>query len=610
MQRDLRRISRLGFGVLFAAGLLVSTLAGADSRLVVISEGGARALAYDGGDGSFVGAFVEPVTTGFAFPGGIAIRPSTGALYVSSTGSGEIWTYDTASGLVSPPVAASGLLAPGSMAFDASGSNLYFLADIPNGPDSDAALRRLSLPGGTVTTIASDGLASFSGLALSGSQLYVSDSLNGRLRRYSTSGGSGTTVVSGLMAPAGIFFLSPTQMVVAESGADRVVEYQESGGVWSFVRVVMAPSAGVDGPTELALAPDGRLNVSGAFSNNVVSIDLGSLAISSLVPPGGGLAVPGQIEWSGNTLLVANRGNNSVQYFDATGAPTGISARGLTAPADAGLARTPNGNLLVASVGGNRVTEYDGNSGAVVRAYTNACPTSFTQPFDVEVDSLSRVYVSCTPSDGVRRFDAVGVAASFVVAGAGGLSSPRGLTFGPNGNLFVSSLSGEVLEFDGANGSFVGVFVDVTGNGGGPVDPYALAFHQGSLVVASYFPSEVREFDADTGMFIGTLVSSGSGGLSGPRGLTFGPDGDLYVGSQGDNAIKRYDAVSGAFIENFVTSGSGGLNQPFDLIFLGSPAVPTLSLWGRFGVVVGLAVVAGQRRSGASRARLARGDQR
>jgi len=584
--------------LLRALGVLFVAAPPAPAQLLVVSQGDALVLEYDAGDGSFVAPFVEPVTAGFAFPGGIAVRPSDGQLYVSSTATGEIWVYDTPTGLAIPPPAAAGLLAPGGLVFDSSGSNLYFIADVPNGPDSDAALWRLSLPGGSATTLASDAVASFAALALEGGNLYVSDSFNGEVVRYPAAGGNGTTVVSGLSSPAGILFLSPSVMLIAESGADRVVEYHASGGSWTFDREVMAASAGVDGPFGLALAPDGRLSVSGAFSNDVAAIDLGSLVLTTLVASGSGLAVPGQIAWTGNTLLVASRSSNNVHYFDANGTPTGIVSQGLTAPADAGMALAAGGNVLVASQGGNNVVEYAVGSGGVVRSLPNACTISFTQAFDVAVDATGDIYVTCPPTDGVRRFDAISISVPFVVAGSGGLGSPRGLAFGPNGNLFVASLTGQVLEYDGATGSFVGVFVDATGNGGGPVDPYGLVFHQGSLFVASFFPSEVKEFDAVTGAFVQTFVTSGSGGLSGPSGLAFGPDGDLYVTSQGDDSVKRYDGATGSFVESFVPSASGGLDRPFDLVFAASLAgqsVPALSLLGRFLLLIGIGFVARSR---------------
>lgn len=579
---------RLAVALAMACIMLISSQP-SHAKLLVASQGDQRILEYSGSDGAFVAQFVSPVTTGFVFPGGIAVSPSDGALYIASTISGEIWSYTTATGLVAPPTVASGLLAPGPMVFDPTGASLYFIAEVPNGPDTDTAIQRLSIPGGSVTTIASDATASFSSIALEGGFLYVSDSLAGTVVRYTTSGGSATTVASGLLAPAGIAFLSPTQMLIAETNSASVVEYHESGGSWSFDREVLAPASGVTGPTGIALAPNGSLTVSSAFSNEVVSIDLTSLAVTTLVPPGSGLSTPGSIVWNGSTLLVASRAGNTVDYFDTAGSPTGITARGLTAPADSGVGQTAAGNLLVASAGANNVTEYDGATGAILRTFGNACPLSFTDPFDVAENAAGDIFVSCAPTDGIRRFDAIGTSVTFIVAGSGGLGSPRGFTIGPNGNFFVSSLTGEVLEYDGVTAAFLGVFVDTTGNGGGPVDPYGLRFHQGSLFVASNFPNEVKEFDATTGAFISTFVASDSGGLSGPNGLAFGPNGDLYVTSAGDDTVKRYNGGSGSYVEDFVSTGSGGLNAPFDLEFAtaSSPqAVPSLSPVGYHIVVL------------------------
>lgn len=584
---------------LVLAVLFLSTSVMAQAQgLLVVSRGTAKVLEYDAGDGAFVAPFVEPITEGFTFPGGIAIHPSNGALHVASTTSGEIWVYDTPTGVVSPPTVANGLLAPGGLAFDPSGSSLYFLADVPNGPDTDAALRELELPGGSVSTLATDSVASFSALAVLGSDVYVSDAFGGEVLRYPISGGNGTTVVSGLSQPGGILFRSPTEMLIAETGADRVVEYVD-GGSWTFDREVLSASAGVDGPFGLALAPDGRLSVSGSLSDDVTAVDLDTLAVSTLVAPGSaGLSIPGQLAWSGNTLLVASRIGNAVLYYDQNGTPTGTRARGLTSPADSGMTIAPGGSLFVASAADNAVVEYEGASGGEIRKLSNACPISFTQPFDVVVDASGGVYVSCPGIDGVRTFDHLGVAVPFVSAGSGGLSNPRGLAFGSNGNLFVASgdlFSRRVLEYDGATGAFVGVFVDETGNGGGSIDPYGLVFEQGSLFVASFANDDVRQFDATTGAFVQTFVTAGAGGLSGPRGLAFGPDGDLYVTSDGDDSVKRYDGIGGSFIETFVASGSGGLDQPFDLGFPAAPTVPSLPLWARLLLGAALAAVAPRR---------------
>src|SRR5437773_11161532 len=99
------------------------------------------------------------------------------------------------------------------------------------------------------------------------------------------------------------------------------------------------------------------------------------------------------------------------------------------------MAFSPGGRLLVASGADNDVVEYDAESGGERRKFFDACPTSLAEPFDVSVGPDADLYVSCPASDGVFRFDtATGDPVGFFVpGGSGGLASPRGLAFGPEG---------------------------------------------------------------------------------------------------------------------------------------------------------------------------------
>jgi sugar lactone lactonase YvrE len=159
----------------------------------------------------------------------------------------------------------------------------------------------------------------------------------------------------------------------------------------------------------------------------------------------------------------------------------------------------------------------------------------------------------------VLRYDlASGSAETF--ADGGGLDNPIGLTFGPDGDLYVgSALTDQVLRYDGTSGVFLGVFAQ----GGGLDDPRQVNFGpDGELYVANAATNSILRFDGRTGAPLGTFASGG--GLNGPTSFTFGPDGDLYVGSVLNNRIKRFDGRTGAFLGNFVASS---LNGPHDLAF-------------------------------------------
>jgi streptogramin lyase len=129
-------------------------------------------------------------------------------------------------------------------------------------------------------------------------------------------------------------------------------------------------------------------------------------------------------------------------------------------------------------------------------------------------------------------------------------------------NLFVSSFgNNQVLQYNGANGLFVDVFVPptITGLNG----PWSVAFGpDGNLYVSSFATDEVLRYDGQSGEFIDSFVPAGRGGLDQPFTLVFGADGNLYVNSTGTGQILRYNGQTGTFIDVFVSAGSGGLAGP------------------------------------------------
>ena len=49
--------------------------------------------------------------------------------------------------------------------------------------------------------------------------------------------------------------------------------------------------------------------------------------------------------------------------------------------------------------------------------------------------------------------------------------------------------------------------------------------------------------------------------------MTFGPDGNLYVSSGATNQVLEYNGSTGAFVRVFVSARVGGLTDPRGLTF-------------------------------------------
>ena len=227
-------------------------------------------------------------------------------------------------------------------------------------------------------------------------------------------------------------------------------------------------------------------------------------------------------------LLVSSFNTNDVKRFDGTtGAPfpapdqTGANFTTGSAPfSPFGLAFGPDGNLYVGSGGpSGSVRRFDANTGKFIDVFTSGAPASF-EPSGVVFGPDGNLYVSdySVNSDILRFNGTTGVFLGvFATTPGTSIASPQGLVFGPDGNLYVSAaFSSNVLRFDGTTGVPLpapaqpgAIFAPALGGFSFPV---GLTFGpDGNLYVAGRDSHNVARFNGTTGTFIDFFATGGTG---------------------------------------------------------------------------------------------------
>jgi sugar lactone lactonase YvrE len=228
--------------------------------------------------------------------------------------------------------------------------------------------------------------------------------------------------------------------------------------------------------------------------------------------------------------------------------PTGAASVGISGIRDIAFDNGPSdphyGDLFVTGFKSYSVARFDWASQSY-QPFVLASSSGLTDAYGLAVGPDGNVYVSSPHQNSVFRYDSTGAplpaagqtGAVYIPASSGGLTTPCGIIFGPNGNLLVCSRdTNQVLEYQGPAG-------------------------------------------ASPGTFLGAFVTITNG--DSPKELTFGPDGNLYVSCPNDSGgpggqhtspygqINRYDGTTGAPIGNgvFVFLGEGGLKQSRSIVF-------------------------------------------
>lgn len=248
--------------------------------------------------------------------------------------------------------------------------------------------------------------------------------------------------------------------------------------------------------------------------------------------------------------------------------------------------------LLVTSRNGDAVLSFDASSGTFLGVF--AAGAGLDNPVGLTFGPDGNLYVASALSHAVLRYHRTTGAILGSFASGGGLSDPRQLNFGPDGNLYVSEAStNSILRFDGASGAPLGTFA----SGGNLDGPTSFTFGpDGDLYVGSVLNDRVKRYDGRTGAYLGNFVSTN---LDGPHDLAFGPDGELYVSNAFLPRIQRFDGVTGAFLGTFVLDSrlSFALGLSWDdeghLLVVNQGRNEVLRYHGRTGAFLGAVMAPG-----------------
>lgn len=203
--------------------------------------------------------------------------------------------------------------------------------------------------------------------------------------------------------------------------------------------------------------------------------------------------------------------------------------------------------VLISNLNSGTITKYNSSSGEYIGNFA----TGIAGPTRMKIGADSLLYVLQWSGNGkVRRYQLSGTFVDKFTSV--GVPQSIGIDWDSNGNLYVSSYSGDnVRKFD-PSGNDLGLFV--TSNLLGPTNIWFDG--NGDLLVSDYDGTAVKRFNS-SGVFQNNFAT----GLSQSEGVDFFSNGNILIGNGVTHSVKMFDS-NGVYIEDFIPNGSGGLITP------------------------------------------------
>ncbi|OJJ19187.1 hypothetical protein BKI52_20460 [marine bacterium AO1-C] len=457
--------------------------------------------------------------------------------------------------------ASAQLNAPSGLVFDTAG-NLY-IADRSNN-----RIRKIDAITGNISTVAGNGMATFSGdgglataaafsqpydvaLDAAGS-LYIADRSNNRVRKVdaatgiiSTIAGTGTGGFSGDGGLATAAQLSLPETVALDASGNVYI-----GDLNNFrIRKIDATTGNIStfaGSGNGNSSGDGGLATAAGFSLNSIIVD----ANNDVLLVDGNSSRIRKVTITDGLINHFTGSTMSNQGYIASGfGGDGGVATSATLDAPNGVALDASGNLYIADEGNHRVRKVDaatGNISTIAGTGTMgfsgdgglATAAQLNRPARVMLDATGNVYISDLGNNRIRKIDAgtgnISTIAGTGVAGASGdgslataaqLNAPSGLAIDASGNIYIADQGNHrVRKIDAGTGNIS----TITGTG-------------------------VAGFSGDAGLATAAQVNR-------PAGLTIDGSGNIYIADENNNRVRKIDAGTGniSTVAGFGLPGSFG----------------------------------------------------